>query len=366
MNGLYGTSSESTGLYGVGAASGGTYFEWIIFQDSLTQPATPTGGTWNFQTNTGTAPAGWLSAPIASPTQYVWTSIAIVDSRTSTLTWSVPGVLATQGATAGANSNITSLSGITGGISTPDFVQFDTGITPTVGVGKLQWDSTWGCMQVGMTGGNVNLLIGEETVVYIYNNTGSTISKGQAVKVLGSQGQRLTVALAQANSDANSATILGIATENIANNASGFVTTQGLISNISTSGWADGTLLYLSPTVAGGLTSTKPIAPQHLVWMGYVVKGNSGGAGSIYIHTQNGYELDELHDVRITSVADTDLLQFDDSVACWVNRQGMKIKTSTTPSFNQNMVFELTSNTTLTIKVKGTDGTVRSATLTLA
>jgi hypothetical protein len=70
--------------------------------------------------------------------------------------------------------------------------------------------------------------------------------------------------------------------------------------------------------------------------------------------------------VRITSIADADLLQFDNSVASWVNRQGMKVKTSTTPSFNQNMVFELTSNTTLTIKVRGTDGTVRSATLTLA
>ena len=37
-----------------------------------------------------------------------------------------------------------------------------------------------------------------------------------------------------------------------------------------------------------------------------------------------------------------------------------------TPANNGEMVFELTSNTTLTVKVKGSDGTVRSVVLTLA
>ena len=95
---LYGSSSESTGLYGIGAASGGTYFEWFIFYDSATAPATPTGGSWSFTTNTGTAPSGWLNAPPASPTNLVWVSIAVVDSRsTSTLTWSAPGLMTGSG-----------------------------------------------------------------------------------------------------------------------------------------------------------------------------------------------------------------------------------------------------------------------------
>jgi hypothetical protein len=442
--GLYGSSSsgvvaaasgsESTGLYGNNVSFGGSYFEWFIFQQSDLQPATPTGGSWDFSTNTGVAPAGWSSVPPSNPTNKIWVSIAVVNSKsTSPLDWSAPGLFsyasglpilsgngapgpgdgqsdqlyiqldttpdtiwfkesgtwtrltgstvyvdltsnqtiagtktfsseiqgsvsgtagnvtgvvgianggtgsttasaartALGAAASGANSDITSLSGVTGGISTPDFVQFDTGITPAVGVGKLQWDPTNGCMQVGLVGGNVNLQIGQETVAYIYNNTGATITEGQIVRVVGSQGQRLTVALAQADGDPNSATILGMATENIANNSSGFITTQGIVNNVNTNGFADGTLLYLSPTVPGGFTATKPVAPQHLVWIGYVVKGNSGGAGSIYIHTQNGYELDELHNVRITDpVADNSLLVYDSALEVWQNEAPATARTS--------------------------------------
>ena len=442
--GLYGSSgtgaliaqpgSESSGLYGNSTSFGGTYFEWFVFQTSETQPATPTGGTWNFTTNANTPPTGWSSTPPSNPLNTVWVSIAIVNSKnTAPLVWSVPGKFAfssglpilfgngapqpgdgqsdqlyvqldttpqtiwaketgtwtrltgstlyadltsnqtiagtktfssqiqgsisgtasnvtgtvaisnggtgaTTAASAraalgaaqlGANADITSMTGVTGGISTPDFVQFDTGITPTVGVGKLQWDPTHGCMQVGLVGGNVNLQIGEETVAYVYNNTGSTITEGQVVRVVGSQGQRLTVALAQANGDPNSATILGMATENIANNSSGFITTQGIVNNLNTNGFADGTLLYLSPTVPGGVTATKPVAPQHLVWIGYVVKGNSGGAGSIYIHTQNGYELDELHNVKITDpVADNSFLVYDATLEVWQNEAPSAARTS--------------------------------------
>lgn len=368
---LYGSVSESTGLYGIGAASGGTYFEWFIFQDSATAPATPTGGSWAFSNNTGTPPSGWVVSPPPAPVNQVWVSIAVVDSRNATtLTWSVPGLMTGSGlpilsasgvpsagtglngqlyintattpqsmyfkqsgawtqltgstlyATAGANSNITSLSGLTGGISTADFVQFDTGITPTTAVAKLQWDPTNGGPQIGMAGGNVNLQIGQEEVVYVFNDTGSQINEGQVVKITGSQGQRVTVALAQANNDGNSATILGMATENIANNSSGFVTTQGIVNNVNTLGFADGTIVYLSPTTPGGFTSTKPVAPNHLVLVGYIVKGGSGGGGSVFIHPQNGYELNELHDVLITSVANNNLLRYNSAVPAWVNIAG--------------------------------------------
>ena len=44
----------------------------------------------------------------------------------------------------------------------------------------------------------------------------------------------------------------------------------------------------------------------------------------------------------------------------------VSLGSSLTPANNSGMVIELTNNTTLTFKVKGTDGTVRSATLTLS
>ena len=102
--GLYGTSpngsvvaspgSESAGLYGSGTTFGGSYFEWFVFQVAATAPATPTGGSWSFTTNSGTAPTGWTSQPPTSVTypDQIWVSIALVNSRnTDPLTWTAPG-----------------------------------------------------------------------------------------------------------------------------------------------------------------------------------------------------------------------------------------------------------------------------------
>ena len=91
---IYG-SSESVGLYGNTVNFGGTYFEWFIFKDSATQPATPTGGSWNFATNVGTPPTGWTTAPPSSPTNTIWFSISLVNSRsTAALVWTVPAPFA--------------------------------------------------------------------------------------------------------------------------------------------------------------------------------------------------------------------------------------------------------------------------------
>jgi hypothetical protein len=247
------------------------------------------------------------------------------------------------------NTNITSMTGITGGIATADYLQLDTGATVTPTVARFQWDSTEGGPQIGMAGGNVNLQIGQETVVLVYNNTGSALSEGQVVYVTGSQGQRLTVGLAQANNDATSAAIIGVVTEPIANNASGFITTQGTIHNINTTGFVDGAVIYLSPTTPGAWTTTKPVAPYHLVMVGYIVKGGSTGAGSIYVHVQNGYELDELHNVLITSPVTGQTLVYNSSTGLWVNN-----------------TVSLTSgvNGTLPIANGGTGQTTQAAALT--
>jgi len=126
-SGLYGSSptgavvaapgAESAGLYGNTTNFGGTYFEWFIFQQSATAPATPTGGSWNFTTNVGTAPAGWTTAPPTSPSTTVWFSIAIVNSRnTAALVWTAPAPLVQQGpagtaATVNAGTTTTGAAG---------------------------------------------------------------------------------------------------------------------------------------------------------------------------------------------------------------------------------------------------------------
>jgi len=201
------------------------------------------------------------------------------------------------------------------------YIDFNTTTSYAPTPGRLTWDIESGTLDLGLTG-TVNLLIGQRTVAQVYNNSGVTLPKGKAVRVTGSQGQRLTGALAQADSDADSLTIFGIMLETVSVNRSGYVATDGLIRNVNTLGYTDGAIVYLSPVSAGELTPTKPEAPQHLVQMGYIVKGGSGGAGEIYVKVQNGYELGELHDVKTstsTSLADGEVLAYNVSAQVWTN-----------------------------------------------
>jgi hypothetical protein len=88
------TGSETLGLYGNTVNFGGTFFEWFIFKEFATQPTTPTGGSWDFTTNTGSPPSGWTLSPPTAPVYQIWVSIAYVNSKTPTVfTWSTPGLL---------------------------------------------------------------------------------------------------------------------------------------------------------------------------------------------------------------------------------------------------------------------------------
>jgi hypothetical protein len=88
------TGAETLGLYGNTVNFGGTFFEWFIFKEAATQPTTPTGGSWDFTTNTGSPPSGWTLSPPTAPVYQIWVSIAYVNSKTPTVfTWSTPGLL---------------------------------------------------------------------------------------------------------------------------------------------------------------------------------------------------------------------------------------------------------------------------------
>lgn len=202
-------------------------------------------------------------------------------------------------------------------------VAFDQTPTGAAGVGIMRWNDTDGTLDLGLKGGNVTLQIGQEQVKRVVNGAGVNLTEAayQVVKVIGAQGQRLQVALAQANNDLNSATALGIVTENINNNQEGFITTSGEVREINTTGslqgetWADGDILYLSPSTAGKITNIKPVAPNHMVILGYVEYAHSQH-GKIFVKIDNGYEIGELHDVNTTGEATNDGL-FLDSDGVW-------------------------------------------------
>lgn len=158
-------------------------------------------------------------------------------------------------------------------------------------------------------------------ITEVYNSTGSTLTKGTVVYINGGQGNLPTVTKAQANSDANSAQTYGVVQSNISDQSNGYVVVIGRLIDIDTQAYAAGTQLYLSPTTAGAWTSTKPSAPNHLVYVGIVVRSHPT-QGVVEIKIQNGYELDEIHDVSITSVASNNILRYNSSTKLWENVAG--------------------------------------------
>lgn len=199
-----------------------------------------------------------------------------------------------------------------------DYLQIDTAATPpTVVEGTLAWDSGNGTAELGLKGGNVTLLIGEQQYTRVYNDTASTITKGQVVYISGAQGNRVAVKLARANSELTSKDTIGLVAESITAGAEGWIINAGSLYKLNTNSLTAGDTIYLSPTTAGAYTTTKPVAPDHTVILGFVQRVSTT-VGSIYIKVDNGYELDELHNVLIASPINGDLLQYQTS-GLWQN-----------------------------------------------
>jgi len=174
-------------------------------------------------------------------------------------------------------------------------------------------------------------------LAYVTNAESTTITKGQPVYAFGGQGDRLKVKLAYNTSDATSAQTVGIVlSSSITANGKGLIIINGQLDGLSlfpTSTWADGDAVYLGAT-AGSVTKTKPSAPNHLVYLGFVTTANNGSAGRMYVRVQNGYELDELHDAQVGSYGTKDVLWRDTATNLWKNKDVFTLMGSASSSTN--------------------------------
>ena len=231
-------------------------------------------------------------------------------------------------------------------------VQFNTsGGTPANA--RLTWDTTNQTLDLGIGSGSVNALLGVDSHVLGRNTTGSLVTRGQVVRVNGASSGNLTIALAQGNTDPNTANTIGIAAEDIANNATGMVITNGLLRDLNTSTFAAGDLLFISATTAGLLVNTIPSAPNHAVRMGYVVSAHPSN-GIIYVAVNNGYELNELHDVNYpTTPATNDFLVYVTNR--WENQTAATARTSMGLGTSATYNVPSTGNATTGQVVLGSD-----------
>ena len=161
----------------------------------------------------------------------------------------------------------------------------DPGPAPFTVPGTVYWDNEERSKTLAVVmedSGAIVQDIGEETFYRV--KASAPITKGQVVMFTGALGASggLEAAPATGLTAAQVENIMGVATQNIANNQWGYVTWFGEIKGIDTrglsdGGWVDGTILYYNPAVVGGLTKTRPSLPNPIVYVAAVVHAANNG-----------------------------------------------------------------------------------------
>jgi hypothetical protein len=199
---------------------------------------------------------------------------------------------------------------------------------PVLSLGEPGFDSTNNLLKIGDGATSWTSLknLNQESyslVTTVFNSTGSIIPKMSAVYINGGQGDQPTVALASASSESTSSKTYGITTAAIGINQTGKVIVSGALIGLNTDqfnptaphGNVNGTSVWLS-TTPGGLTTTIPSDPDHSVFIGTIVRTHQN-EGVIEIKIQNGYELNELHDVSVASVTAGQFLYYNGTTNLW-------------------------------------------------
>jgi hypothetical protein len=267
-----------------------------------------TGNSGKFLTTDGTN-LSWATAggggggDVTGPASSTDNAIARYDGTTGKIVQNSTVTVSDTGDIAGVSS-----------LGVANYIDFDT--TPTVSnaVGRMYWDAAQNSLAIGLTS-TLAADVGQTLYARATNAEAVTINKGQVVYTFGATGNRLSVKLAYNTGDATSAKTIGVAAENITAGGTGMIICQGVLDGLNLGAYSDGDSIYLGAT-AGSITATKPYAPNHLVYVGTVERANAGN-GQLYVRIQNGYEMDELHNVSAQNPTNGQILIYNQTTSLW-------------------------------------------------
>jgi hypothetical protein len=189
--------------------------------------------------------------------------------------------------------------------------------------GQIKYNEDKGFFQMGMVGGSVIQDVGGEQYYYIKNQTGGTLLNGRVIRAAGTLGSsgRILGDYMIADGTIPARFTMGVATEDILDGNDGYVTEFGLVRGINATGapygetWINGDVLYVSPTISGGLTKVEPQAPELKIVVALVI--NNTDNGSIFVRPSIGGVLGDLHNVQNSGQTNGDLLVYNLSTSVW-------------------------------------------------
>jgi hypothetical protein len=207
--------------------------------------------------------------------------------------------------------------GIAGG-AFADYFQLDTTYSNGNIAGRFSWNPDRETAELGLDG-TVSLILGQDNLWYVKNQTGTAIPKGRAVMAVGALGAsgRILVAPMVADGSVSPKYLIGVTIEEIANGDDGFVISQGKLRKFNTSGYTQGSVLYCDPSNAGQFTDTEPTAPNLKLPIAFTV--DSKNNGTLAIRVTAGTTISEANDVQITSVSNDQFLRYNSTSGAWEN-----------------------------------------------
>jgi hypothetical protein len=218
-----------------------------------------------------------------------------------------------------------------------DYIDFgESAPYPSDKVGRAYWNRDDGTVDVDQYGGTV-LQVGQELQYYAKNTSGGLITNGTPVMFTGTVGTsgKLTFGPAVADGSVLADYMMGVATQDIADDDFGYITSFGLVRGFNTTGtpygevWNDGDLLYFDPATPGTWTNVQPPAPNIDVPVAVVVNAGPGGSGSIFVRMSIAQSLARLQDVFINgsgTPSDFDILLYDAAQSRWQNKPASAVQ----------------------------------------
>lgn len=194
-------------------------------------------------------------------------------------------------------------------------------------------------------------------VVIARNGNQSTLGAGTVVRISSAVGDNPIFNTASYDTEALSSNTLGILRTSIASGADGEVVVTGIVLGVNTDpalGYVAGDVLYLS--ASGQFTKVQPQAPNQIVTLGEVLRAQQNN-GSIYVNVSNGWELNELHNVKITSPQQNDILSYvSGAYGLWENKSISGLGLTTTSSFNSFTSSYYTDSASFTTRINAAGG----------
>jgi hypothetical protein len=212
------------------------------------------------------------------------------------------------------------------GFAVVDYVDFHEDAPQESKERRLVWNPDDGTLDVGLLNGSV-LQIGQESHYYAKNTSGAQIDNGTPVMFTGTIGAsgKLTFGKAVADGSYAPHLMMGVTTQDVANNDFGYVASFGLVRGLKTDGsdygetWSDGDLLYFDPISPGDWTNAQPSAPAINTPAAVVVHAASGNSGSIFVRMDITESVSSLQDVEISTLSNNDFLVYVSANSRWEN-----------------------------------------------